>query len=171
MRKLGSVYYNASFDLALCARSSALASRAMREVLLSFLCALIASHAAEWTSPAGTNSAELDLALKKLRLTPGFKAEIFAAEPLIQNPTSFAFDEQGRTYVVETHRRRTSVYDIRNHPDWLDADFSFRSVADRANFFRKVPHRACGQRSHLCSRESCTTWVVRQCSTGRDFFR
>jgi quinoprotein glucose dehydrogenase len=110
----------------------------MREVLLSLLCALIASHAAEWTSPAGTNSAELDLALKKLRLTPGFKAEIFAAEPLIQNPTSFAFDEQGRTYVVETHRRRTSVYDIRNHPDWLDADFSFRSVADRANFFRKV---------------------------------
>jgi quinoprotein glucose dehydrogenase len=110
----------------------------MREVLLSLLCALISSHAAEWTAPATTNSAELDLALKKLRLTPGFSAEIFAAEPLIQNPTSFTFDEHGRAFVVETHRRRSSVFDIRNHPDWLDADFSFRTVADRSNFFRKV---------------------------------
>ena len=94
--------------------------------------------AAEPATPASSNAAELDLALKKLRITPGFKAEIFAAEPLIQNPVSFDFDELGRAYVVETHRRRTSVFDIRNHPDWLDTDFSFRSVADRSNFFRKV---------------------------------
>jgi quinoprotein glucose dehydrogenase len=114
----------------------------MREVLLLLLCALTVASAAE---PArapdvtgGTNSAELAIALKKLRLTPGFQAEIFAAEPLIQNPVSFAFDEQGRAYVVETHRRRTSVFDIRNHRDWLDADFFFRSVADRSNFFQKV---------------------------------
>jgi quinoprotein glucose dehydrogenase len=87
-----------------------------------------------------TNStnAELDLAVKKLRITPGFKAEIYAAEPLIQNPVSFSFDEQGRAFVVETHRRRTSVYDIRNHPDWVNDDFSFRTVQDRSNFFRKV---------------------------------
>ena len=112
----------------------------MREVLL--LCALIAAtpalYAAEAASPASTNAAELDVALKKLRLTPKFRAEIFAAEPLIQNPTSFAFDENGRAYVVETHRRRTSVFDIRNHRDWLESDFSFRTVADRSNFFRKV---------------------------------
>ena len=110
----------------------------MREVLLVLLCALIASNAAEPGPPGNTNSAELDLAVKKLRLTPGFKAEVFAAEPLIQNPVSFAFDEQGKAFVVETHRRRTSVFDIRNHPDWLEADFSFRTVADRSNFFRKV---------------------------------
>lgn len=110
----------------------------MREVLLSLLCALVSVHAADPVRPAATNSAELDVALKKLRLTPTFQAEIYAAEPLIQNPVSFAFDEQGRAYVVETHRRRTSVFDIRNHRDWLDADFSFRTVADRSNFFRKV---------------------------------
>src|SRR5688500_770223 len=110
----------------------------MREVLLSLLCALVSVHAADPVRPAATNSAELDVALKKLRLTPSFQAEIYAAEPLIQNPVSFTFDEQGRSYVVETHRRRTSVFDIRNHRDWLDADFSFRTVADRSNFFRKV---------------------------------
>jgi len=111
----------------------------MREVLLCLLSALMLApgHAAE---PAALPSpgSELDLAVKKLRLTPGFKAELFAAEPLIQNPVSFTFDERGRAYVVETHRRRTSVYDIRNHPDWLDRDFSFRTVADRSNFFRSV---------------------------------
>lgn len=110
----------------------------MREVLLFLLSATIWLQAAEPVAPAAGNAAELDVALKKLRVTPGFKAEIYAAEPLIQNPVSFDFDEQGRAFVVETHRRRTSVFDIRNHPDWLNDDFSFRSVADRSNFFRKV---------------------------------
>lgn len=76
--------------------------------------------------------------MRKLRVAPGFKLELYAAEPLIQNPVSFAFDEKGRAFVVETHRRRTSVFDIRNHPEWLDDDFSFRTVLDRSNFFRKV---------------------------------
>lgn len=109
----------------------------MREVFLSLLCAFCSLHAAE-PQPSPGNAAELEVALKKLRVYPGFKAEIYAAEPLIQNPVSFAFDEQGRAFVVETHRRRTSVFDIRNHADWLDSDFSFRTVADRSNFFRKV---------------------------------
>ncbi len=81
-------------------------------------------------------SPEVDAAMKKLRLQPGFYPELFAAEPFFSNPVSFTFDEQGRCYVVETHRRRTSVYDMRNHRDWLDSDFSFRTVEDRANFFR-----------------------------------
>jgi quinoprotein glucose dehydrogenase len=81
---------------------------------------------------------ELEMAIKKLHVTPGFKAEIFASEPLIQNPVNFCFDEKGRAFVVETFRRRTSVFDIRNHADWLDDEFSFRTVADRSNFFRKV---------------------------------
>ena len=110
----------------------------MREVLLFLLAASLWLHAAEPVRPAANPTAELDLALKKLRVTPGFKAELYAAEPLIQNPVSLAFDEKGRAFVVETHRRRTSVFDIRNHPDWLNDDFSFRSVADRSNFFRKV---------------------------------
>jgi hypothetical protein len=83
-------------------------------------------------------SEEIQTAMKKLRLQPGFYAELFASEPFIVNPTSFTFDEQGRAYVVETHRRRTSVFDIRNHPDWLDADLSFRTPEDRANFLKRT---------------------------------
>jgi quinoprotein glucose dehydrogenase len=83
-------------------------------------------------------TAEIDAAMKKLRLQPGFSAELFASEPFIANPTSFTFDEFGRCFVVETHRRRTSVYDIRFFPDWLEQDYALRTVGDRAQFFQRV---------------------------------
>ena len=72
------------------------------------------------------------------RVARGLKVDLFAAEPMVQNIVSFAFDEQGRCYVVESHRRRTSVFDIGNFPEWLEADFSLRTVEDRANFFKRT---------------------------------
>ncbi|HEY6225896.1 MAG TPA: PVC-type heme-binding CxxCH protein [Verrucomicrobiae bacterium] len=83
-------------------------------------------------------SPEIEAAIKKLRLQPGFYAEMFASEPFIANPTSFTFDEFGRCFVVETHRRRTSTYDIRFFNDWLNDDYSLRTVDDRAQFFKRV---------------------------------
>ncbi len=77
-------------------------------------------------------------AMKRFSVTPGLKLDLFASEPLIQDVVNFCFDEHGRVYVVETGRRRTSVYDIRKHKDWLDSDLSFRTVEDRINFFRKT---------------------------------
>jgi len=101
-----------------------------------FLVLLIALPAHSF---AQTNTAaEVELAMRKFRVVPGFRIEPFATEPEIQNPVNFTFDEQGRAYVVETHRRRTSVFDIRYYPDWVDDDFSFRTVLDRSNFFKKV---------------------------------
>lgn len=85
----------------------------------------------------GSKSEALE-ALKRLRPAQGLQVDLFASEPLLENPVSFAFDGRGRVLVVETHRRRTSVYDIRNHADWLDIDFSFRTVSDRLNFFKSV---------------------------------
>lgn len=111
----------------------------MREFFLLTFLLVPTAVAAETSALATTNSAsEVDLAMRKMRVVPGFHIEAFATEPMIQNPVSFTFDPQGAAYVVETHRRRTSVYDIRNHPDWLDDDLSFRTVADRSNFFKKV---------------------------------
>ena len=74
-------------------------------------------------------------AIRRFRAAPGMKIDLFASEPMLRNVVSFAFDEQGRCYVVESNRRRTSVFDIRGLSEWLDADFSFRTVEDRANFF------------------------------------
>jgi quinoprotein glucose dehydrogenase len=75
--------------------------------------------------------------LKQLRVAPGLKLDLFAGEPLIQNCSNFAFDEKGRVYVVETFRRRTSVYDIRKHRTWTDNDLSFQTVDDRIRFLKQ----------------------------------
>lgn len=40
-------------------------------------------------------------ALKSFKIAPGFKLELFAAEPLVVDPVSIAWDGDGRAYVVE----------------------------------------------------------------------
>ena len=74
----------------------------------------------------------------RLVVAPGLRVELWAAEPLVQNITSFCFDQLGRAYVVETGRRRTSVFDIRNLQPWLDTDYSLRTVNDREAFLKRV---------------------------------
>jgi putative membrane-bound dehydrogenase-like protein len=39
--------------------------------------------------------------LKKLKIEPGLKVELFAAEPLVMDPVAIAFDQRGRMFVVE----------------------------------------------------------------------
>lgn len=90
------------------------------------------------TNPAPaavTNSAaEVASAARRLRVAPGLHVEAWAAEPLVQNITSIDFDSAGRAYVVETGRRRTSVFDIRNFKEWVEDDLALRTVADRIQF-------------------------------------
>lgn len=74
----------------------------------------------------------------RLRVAPGLEVRLWASEPLIENITSLDFDGLGRAYVVETGRRRTSVFDIRGLQPWLDDDFAFRTVQDRADFLKKM---------------------------------
>ncbi|MDF1824801.1 MAG: sulfatase-like hydrolase/transferase [Verrucomicrobiales bacterium] len=40
-------------------------------------------------------------ALESFRLAPGYRAELFAAEPMVQKPIFFEFDPDGRCWVVE----------------------------------------------------------------------
>lgn len=42
-----------------------------------------------------------DEALKTFKLAPGYRLELVAAEPLVQNPVFFEFDPEGRLWVVE----------------------------------------------------------------------
>lgn len=76
-------------------------------------------------------------AASSFQVKEGFEIEVYASEPLLANPVSMTFDASGKCYVVESHRRRTSVYDIRRFPDWLDRDFAFTTVADRSAFLKK----------------------------------
>jgi len=40
-------------------------------------------------------------ALASFKVAPGFKVELFAAEPMIETPIAMSWDEQGRMYVLE----------------------------------------------------------------------
>lgn len=79
-----------------------------------------------------------EAALKKFSVAPGLQVDVWAAEPLLENPVAFSFDDKGRAFIVETNRRRTSVPDIRRHTDWLDASLAMRSVEDRVAFLMKT---------------------------------
>ena len=54
------------------------------------------------------------------------------------NPVSFSIDERGRIFVVETHRYKSSIFDITQNQPWLLDDLSFRTVADREAFLSKT---------------------------------
>lgn len=87
-------------------------------------------------TPHGADSpAALDA--RKFQIPPGFKIELFAAEPMLSNPVAFSFNERGRAYVAETHRLNNSVFDITQNTNWLGADLALRTVQDRVDFMRQ----------------------------------
>jgi quinoprotein glucose dehydrogenase len=75
--------------------------------------------------------------VRKLKVAPGLKAELFAAEPQFVNPVSMSIDEKGRVYVAETHRRHSSVLEVWDRRDWIDGDLAARTVEDRVALYRK----------------------------------
>ena len=94
--------------------------------------------AAEGDTLAGASANDDALsAMRKFTVAPGLKVELFAAEPDIKDIVNFAFDEHGNVLVVETGRRRTSVFDIRGLTKWLDEDFALRTVEDRIAFLKR----------------------------------
>lgn len=76
--------------------------------------------------------------MQRLRVAPELKLSLWASEPVVKNITSLSFDSQGQAYVVETGRRRTSVFDVRNLSRWLDDDFALRTEAQRSAFLQRV---------------------------------
>ncbi len=76
-------------------------------------------------------------AIKSIRSLPGFKVDLFAAEPMLANPVAFHIDEKGKFYVVETFRLHAGVTDARNHMYWLDDDLKSQTIADRLAMYKK----------------------------------
>jgi len=80
---------------------------------------------------------DAEQALARVTVEGGLKVDLWAAEPLLANPVSFAFDEHGKCYVAETYRHTDGVTDTRGHMYWLDDDIASRSVADRVAMYKK----------------------------------
>lgn len=56
----------------------------------------------------------------------------------IPDPVAISFDDRGNAYVTQTQRRKVQDLDIRQHPQWIEADLSFESVQDKQGFYRKI---------------------------------
>lgn len=82
-------------------------------------------------------SDDAQFALKNFIMPAGFRANVFASEPMLANPVAFCLDERGRVFVSETHRFNTSVLDIRKYMAMLDADLACRTVEDRVQMTKK----------------------------------
>ncbi|KAF0170623.1 MAG: membrane-bound dehydrogenase domain-containing protein [Limisphaerales bacterium] len=70
-----------------------------------------------FNSEPDTNFAALPAAqvAAQMKLPPGFKATVFAAEPDVQNPIALAWDARGRLWVAEnyTYAERTRKFELR----------------------------------------------------------
>ena len=86
-------------------------------------------------------------AIKTMKFDAGMKVELWANEPLLANPVSFATDERGRWFIAESYRQEGrsvdgkpvpgGVVDNRGHMNWLDADISSRSTDERLAMMHK----------------------------------
>ena len=68
----------------------------------------------------------------------GLELTRWATDSLLGSPVSIALDDQGRAYVTQTTRRKSSNLDIRQHRDWMAQDLSFQSVEDRRAFLHEM---------------------------------
>jgi putative membrane-bound dehydrogenase-like protein len=53
--------------------------------------------------PTAVANADAQRVMSTMLLTPGFQAELIAAEPDVHQPIAFAIDERGRLWVLEAH--------------------------------------------------------------------
>ena len=67
-------------------------------IILSILLSIVSGCKEKPVSPFSKSAEE---ALSTFELTPGFKIELIASEPLIIDPVAMTIDESGRMYVVE----------------------------------------------------------------------
>ena len=98
-------------------------------------------------------SSEPEKAMKKFTVPAGFDVSVWAAEPMLGNPVAFTIDDQGRAFVAETYRYRTSTLDIRHYMFMLEDDLACRTTDDRiAQYQKELPQRVAEARARDGSR-------------------
>lgn len=71
-----------------------------------------------------------------VQLDSSFVLNLWAPGPLLSSPVSLTFDNQGRAFVSETARRKSSDIDIRRHWDWATEDLSLESLEETEAFHK-----------------------------------
>src|SRR4051794_14454666 len=84
-----------------------------------------------WVPKIEPASDDAQQVIARFKPAPGFKVDLFAAEPRLANPVAFWIDEKSRFFVIETFRFKGGVLDIRDKMAWLDEDPASRTLAMR----------------------------------------
>ena len=90
--------------------------------------------------------------LKRFQIPPGWKGELWAAEPDVSQAVAFNVADDGRVYVAESFRAWRGVPDIRGIMDWLDEDLACKSVEDRLDMMKRHLGEA-GMKSYYLNSE------------------
>jgi quinoprotein glucose dehydrogenase len=106
----------------------------MRTAFAPFAALCLSAVARAQHGPAAPDFDGAAADLRRFQPAAGLKVEVWAAEPQLENPVAFAFDNSGRCFIAETHRYGISIFDITQNTNWLANDLSFRSPADRGAF-------------------------------------
>ena len=70
-------------------------------------------------------------AMVRFQAQEGFKIDLWAAEPMLANPVAFTIAGDGKIYVSETYRYKSSTLDIRHYMFMLEDDLACRTTDDR----------------------------------------
>lgn len=89
--------------------------------------------------PDGAEAANKLLA--GLKLPPGMKADLFAAEPKLASPVAIGLDERGRVFVAEEHRFNRGTEENRSSSWFLEDDLQLRTLDDRLAMYKKWAHK------------------------------
>ena len=78
-----------------------------------------------------------------VQIAPGLDLTVWAPDGLVTDPVALAFDERGTLYATSTSRANLPL-DIRDHPSWVPAVHTLRTVEDLLNFYRRelAPERS-----------------------------
>ena len=76
-------------------------------------------------------------AFDAMNIPEGFSKQLIACEPLVMDPVSFCFDDQGNILVAESFRQENAVPDNRSSPFWLLDDLASQTIDDRLAMFQR----------------------------------
>ncbi len=114
------------------ARSNPLKSFFLLAALTGAALAPVAAAAPpELIKPSDAANAEATQATKQIKLQKGVQANLWAAEPLLENPVAFSFDEKGRMFVAEGFRIASAVLDNRGASGWAKEAFKSKASPER----------------------------------------
>jgi quinoprotein glucose dehydrogenase len=105
----------------------------------ALLCLAFISVSVRAVEPDKAPSGRVDAqkAIATFAIPPGFKVDLFAAEPELRHPVALCLDEQGRVYLAEEFRFNRGTEENRKCSFLLDDDLQCNTLADRLKMYEK----------------------------------